>query len=67
MLEYYKLILSKVSFEPSLFEKELNKSIQGGLKIDELKEFKRWCYRHYGHSHPFILEKYFIKVPPLSA
>ena len=62
MLEYFKLILTKVSFAPYIFERELMKAIKSGLHIDELKEFKRWCYRNYGHSHTFILNKCFFKV-----
>lgn len=62
MLDYFKLILTKVSFEPSLFEKELRKAIKSGLRLDELKEFKKWCYRNYGKTHTFILNKCFFKI-----
>lgn len=67
MLEYFKLILTKVSFEPSLFEKELGKAVKGGLHLEELREFKKWCYKNYGHSHHYILEKCFFKLPQLMA
>jgi hypothetical protein len=65
MIEYFKLILTKVSFEPTVFEKELKKAISSGLPIEELKEFKRWCYRTYGSTHLYILDKCFFKLPQL--
>ncbi len=67
MLEYFKLILSKVSFEPYIFERELSKAIKSGLRMDELKEFKKWCYQNYGKTHHFILDKCFFNVTQLAA
>lgn len=65
MLNYFKLILTKVSFEPTIFERELKKAIASGLPVEELKEFKRWCYRNFSTTHLFILDKCFFKLPQL--
>lgn len=46
MLEYSKLILTKVSFDRFLFEKELRKAISY-VTYDELPELKRWCYAQF--------------------
>lgn len=44
MLEYCKTILKKVSFDSSLFEKELKKSMKW-LNEKEKKELKKWTYK----------------------
>ena len=41
MLEYYKTVLQKVSFDVKLFSKELKKSISK-LLPDEIEELKVW-------------------------
>lgn len=41
MIEYSKMILSKVSFDPSLFYKELSKAINNLLPY-EIEELKVW-------------------------
>ena len=41
MLEYYKTILQKVSFDVKLFSKELKKAISK-LLPNEIEELKRW-------------------------
>ena len=57
MLEYSKTILSKVSFDRRLFEKELSKAIRLiGSQFDELK---RWCYANFSHQYPAILNRHF--------
>ena len=57
MLEYSKTILSKVSFDRSLFEKELTKAIRTvGVELDALKQ---WCYNKYGHLYLSVLNKHF--------
>lgn len=63
MLEYCKLILSKVSFSKDLFEKELKKAIKG-LVADEIQELKKWCYSNFSHMYYAIIQKYFS--PPVS-
>lgn len=58
MLEYCKLILSKVSFSKELFEKELNKAING-LVADEVQELQKWCYTNYRNRYQSIIQKHF--------
>ncbi len=58
MLEYFKTILHKVSFDVSLFEKELKKAIRS-LVPDEVTKLKDWCYREFGHLHQSILNQCF--------
>lgn len=58
MLEYFKTILSKVSFDKRLFEKELKKAIKA-LVGSELKLLKEWCYRNYGQEFRIILNQCF--------
>ena len=54
MLEYFKTILSKVSFDKRLFEKELRKAIKA-LIPDEVLELKEWCYAKFGARYEPIL------------
>ena len=61
MLEYFKTILSKVSFDKKLFEKELLKAIKH-LIAEELKEFKEWCYAKFSKIHGPILNRCFATV-----
>lgn len=58
MLEYFKTILSKVSFSKFLFEKELRKAIKA-LVDEELRELKRWCYTKFGQVYQAILDRCF--------
>jgi len=58
MLEYFKMILKKVSFERSLFEKELRKAI-ARLIEPEIKELKTWCYQNFSVRHRIVLDKCF--------
>ena len=55
MLEYFKTILSKVSFDKRLFEKELKKAIKA-LVPSEVVLLKEWCYGHYEQEHQPILQ-----------
>ena len=59
MLEYFKTILSKVSFDGKLFEKELKKAIRSLVK-DELRDLKQWCYDKFGHIYGSVLEEHFL-------
>ncbi|WP_339699789.1 hypothetical protein [uncultured Roseivirga sp.] len=59
MLEYFKTILAKVSFDKKLFEKELRKAIHSVIG-DELEELKRWCYSKFGHLYGNVLEEQFL-------
>lgn len=58
MLEYFKTILSKVSFDKRLFEKELRKAIKA-LVPDEILLLKEWCYEKFGRKYRPILAAYF--------
>ena len=61
MLNYFKSILTRVSFEPKLFEKELLKAIKT-LVADEVLELKTWCYTTFGEQHGLILNKCFVRA-----
>lgn len=58
MLEYIKMILTKVSFDRTLFEKELGKAVEK-LASNELSELRTWCYTHFSESYLDILERLF--------
>lgn len=60
MLEYFKTILSKVSFDKRLFEKELKKAIKA-LVPGEINVLKEWCYKKFGHQYQPILQECFIQ------
>lgn len=47
MLEYVKTVLQKVSFNDTLFRKELSKSLKW-LSDQERAELHRWISRTYG-------------------
>ena len=59
MLEYFKTILAKVSFDRKLFEKELRKAIKS-LVTDELEELKKWCYDRYGQLYGPLIDRQFV-------
>lgn len=61
MLEYCKTILSKVSFDRKLFEKELIKAIKR-LVGEELVDLKQWCYDQFGHVYPGVLNKHLASL-----
>ena len=61
MLNYVKTVLSKVSFDARLFEKELLKAIKM-LIAEEVSELKRWCYTSFGEQHEAILNRCFVVV-----
>ena len=58
MLNYFKTVLSKVSFDARLFEKELRKAIKT-LVVEELQELKVWCYANFG-NHEAIMNRCFV-------
>ena len=58
MLEYFKTILSKVSFDKRLFEKELKKAINA-LIPQEIELLREWCYGRYGAEYQPILQACF--------
>ncbi len=59
MLEYFKIILSKVSFDKRLFERELRKAIKSVLE-EELNELKKWCYEQFGQVYGPIIDRQFV-------
>lgn len=59
MLNYVKTVLSKVSFDALLFEKELLKAMKI-LIAEEVNELKRWCYASFGNEHEVILNRCFV-------
>jgi hypothetical protein len=61
MLNYVKLILSKVSFDRSLFQKELEKAIKM-LIPNEVLELKQWCVENFGHMYSMIINSCFMKA-----
>ncbi len=63
MLEMTKKILSSVSFDRNLFQKELNKALKWISDTEELKKFKVWCIVEFGGIYPNIISRAFEKVP----
>ena len=58
MLNYVKTVLTRVSFDARLFEKELRKAIKV-LIAEEIQELKAWCYANFG-DHQAILNRCFV-------
>jgi len=61
MLSYAKHILTRVSFDALLFEKELRKAINM-LIGDEVQELKNWCYANFSREHEAILNRCFVRA-----
>ncbi len=59
MLNYVKTVLTKVSFDALLFEKELRKAIRL-LIADEVNDLRSWCYNRFGNVHGAILNRCFV-------
>ena len=60
MLEYTKKILTKVSFDKTLFRKELLKAVRW-LKKDELQLLKMWCITTFGSYYRDVIMDVFKK------
>ncbi len=58
MLEYQKMILEKVAFNKSLFEKELRKST-AMLSNNEAQELRNWVITHFLTTHSDIIRRAF--------
>jgi len=58
MLEYTKTILVRVSFDKSLFKKELEKSLNT-LEPKDIRQLKTWLNLKYSRTFPEIIEEYF--------
>ncbi|WP_400193595.1 hypothetical protein [Hymenobacter sp. B81] len=61
MLEYVKTILVKVSFDRTLFEKELRKALRL-LIPEEVKQLKSWCYTQFAKLYGRVLRRVFAQV-----
>lgn len=59
MLKYVKTILTRVSFDALLFEKELRKAIKLLVK-EEIEELKVWCYENFKIEHEEVLVRCFV-------
>lgn len=59
MLDYFKSILTRVSFDARLFEKELRKAIRT-LVVEEVQELRAWCYSNFSREHEAILNRCFV-------
>ena len=59
MLELTKKILHGVSFDPQLFQKELNKARKWITDAEEIKCFHEWCITEFGTMYPVIIRKAF--------
>lgn len=61
-MDYIKLILRKVSFDMTLFEKELDKAINW-LPMEEAQQLKIWCYQEFDPVYfGFILNRCFAAL-----
>lgn len=61
MLEYVKTILLKVSFDGTLFEKELRKALRT-LVPTEAGQLKAWCYQQFSSIYRRVLNRVFRQV-----
>jgi hypothetical protein len=59
MLKYVKTVLTRVSFDARLFEKELRKAIKM-LVAEEIRDLREWCYNNFGSEHGAILNRCFV-------
>lgn len=55
MFEYTKNILTKVSFDKSLFRKELSKAVKM-LKKDERRLLKIWCIATFASYSDVVID-----------
>ena len=62
MLEFTKKILRGVSFDPHLFQKELNKALKWITDAEEVRKFQEWCITEFGAKYPVIIKKAFAQV-----
>lgn len=56
-----KEILTKVSFDKLLFQKELRKAL-GWIKSEEIDGFRDWCITKFGGLYPDVLKVAFHKA-----
>lgn len=61
MFEYTKEVLTKVSFDRTLFRKELKKAVKW-LKSEERRMLMVWCIATFGHRYSDIITEAFRHV-----
>ncbi len=61
MIDLYKEILLKVSFDKLLFQKELNKALKWLKGSEELDSFKKWCNSKFGKEYKDVLNLAFVE------
>lgn len=61
MLEFKKQILSKVSFDIHLFEKEIKKAVKW-LMPHEILELRKWCLKNFKGEHRKVVEKCLVRI-----
>jgi hypothetical protein len=62
MLELGKKILSVVSFDKALFQKELKKAIRSLKSAEDLNILKEWCIKEFGKKHRSIIREAFTTL-----
>lgn len=62
MLELSKNILKKVSFDATLFQKELMKAITWIQNTEDLKKLREWCLNEFGRTYPAELQRAFVRI-----
>jgi hypothetical protein len=61
MYELSKLILQKVSFDRSLFTKELRKAVRW-IRPEEVVSFRNWCLATFGTVYADVISETFETV-----
>lgn len=62
MFELTKKILSNVSFDAQLFQKELHKSLKWITDAEEVQRFQEWCITEFGTTYPRIIKRAFAQT-----
>ena len=61
MLDLYKEILLKVSFDKLLFQKELNKAIKWMSNKEDRTLLKKWCLSKFGKEYQEVIRIAFVE------
>ena len=62
MMDMAKKILTKVSFDAQLFQKELNKALKWITDAEEIRKFQEWCIKEFGKTYPVIINAAFSRA-----
>lgn len=65
MFELTKKILTKVSFDPQLFQKELSKALKWMTSTEEIQRLREFCIKEFGTLYPSIVNKAFAQFAPV--